>query len=146
MRKTTTENGGLSVDLLAIRELNIEIARRAVECGHRRSGVDLHIAVARHAIDHAADCIFSPLPGRHQLGVARQDRCAAERIFLFNQYTGTAYRTQAVCCGQTGRSAAYDQNWFGHTYCPICLNPGPDVIIFLGSYKDSPLPASTSFR
>ena len=70
-------------------------------------------------VDHAADRVLRPFARRHELRVAGQDRRAAEPVFLLDDDAFLVHGRQTVRRGQTGRSAADDQDWF--THCSLRL-------------------------
>ncbi len=123
-----TQDGRGNVDRVATGQPGREIAGLAAERGHRGAGADVDQFVICRAVHHAADRVFGPLAGGHQLGVALEDRRAAQAVLLFNQDTGLAKGGQRVRRGQPGRSAANDQDRFCHGVQPCsCLSLSESV-------------------
>ena len=99
---------------------------------------DIDRGVAFDPRDHAADGVLRPFPGRHEFGVAGQDRRAAKPVLLLDKHGIPADAGQGLGCGEPGRAAADHEDRLGHapvseTWDSIRLKPGPEVIIRRGS-------------
>ncbi|MEZ5801233.1 MAG: hypothetical protein R3D29_13160 [Nitratireductor sp.] len=54
--------------------------------------------VVLDALDHGADGVLGPFMARNQLGIALQDRSAAEAVLLFDKDGFLAGRCQRMGC------------------------------------------------
>ena len=97
MGKAGAEDGGARLDLRPVGQRGVEIAGAADKGLDRRIRPDIDELVALDPLDHAANRVLGPLAARHQFGIARQDRRAAESVGLIDQHDALAD------CGQRMR-------------------------------------------
>ena len=83
--ETGAQDGRRNFNRVAAGQLRGEITRLAVERFHRSAGTHVDQFVVLGALDHAADGVFRPLARGHQLGIALEDWCTAQAVFLVNQ-------------------------------------------------------------
>ena len=96
MGEAGAEDGGARLDLRPVGQRRVEIAGAADEGLDRRILPDIDELVALDPLDHAADRVLGPLAARHQFGIARQDRRAAELVGLIDQHDALPGRSQRM--------------------------------------------------
>ena len=96
VRKAGAEDGRTRLDLRPVGQRRVEIAGAADEGLDRRILPDIDELVALDPPDHAADRVLRPFAARHQFGIARQDRRAAESVGFIDQHDALPGRSQRM--------------------------------------------------
>ena len=108
----------------AVRERRGEIAVLAIELRYGGLLVDGDKGILFHSVDHAADGVLGPLARGHQLGIAGQDRGAAQAVHFLDQHDLAADRGDAVRGGKSRRPGADHEDGVVHSVQALSASSG----------------------